>query len=68
MYDVLYNEEEGKFFFNLEKMALVFQLMDCNLYEYYKNKTGTNGNTITKNNNNFALTIEKIRNIGFDIL
>lgn len=23
---------------NAEKMALVFELMDCNLYELYKNK------------------------------
>lgn len=36
-------------------MALVFELMDCNLYEFYKNK---------KN----LLNIDKIRAIGHDIL
>lgn len=36
-------------------MALVFELMDCNLYEFYKNK---------KN----LITIDKIRAIGYDIL
>ncbi len=36
-------------------MALVFELMDCNLYEFYKSK---------KN----LLNIDKIRAIGHDIL
>lgn len=36
-------------------MALVFELMECNLYEFYKNK---------KN----LITIDKIRSIGYDIL
>jgi hypothetical protein len=36
-------------------MALVFELMDCNLYEFYKNK---------KN----LITIDKIRAIGYEIL
>ena len=39
----------------LEKMALVFELMDCNLYEYYKAKKNT-------------LNIDKIKAIGYDIL
>jgi hypothetical protein len=36
-------------------MALVFELMDCNLYEFYKNK---------KN----QINMDKIRSIGYDIL
>ena len=36
-------------------MALLFELMDCNLYEYYKNK---------KN----SMTIERVRNIVHDLL
>lgn len=39
--------------------------MDCNLYEYYKNKGGGSNGTKT---NNTPLSIEKIRNIGFDLL
>ena len=40
-----------------EKMALVFELMDSNLYEYYKNKKGNGG-----------LSIDRIRTIVHDIL
>ncbi len=36
-------------------MALLFQLMDCNLYEYYKNK---------KN----SMTNERVRTIIHDLL
>ena len=42
---------------NLEKMALAFELMDSNLYEYYKNKKGNGG-----------LSIDRIRTIVHDIL
>ena len=38
-------------------MALAFELMDSNLYEYYKNKKGNGG-----------LSIDRIRTIVHDIL
>lgn len=40
---------------NSEKMALVFELMDCNLYELYKNKKS-------------FFNLDKIRSAGHDIL
>jgi len=36
-------------------MALVFELMDCNLYELYKNKKA-------------LFNLDKIRSVGHDIL
>lgn len=36
-------------------MALLFELMDCNLYEYYKNKKS-------------SMTIERVRTIIHDLL
>jgi len=36
-------------------MALVFELMDCNLYEFYKNKKS-------------LFNLDKIRSVGHDIL
>lgn len=42
---------------NVEKMALVFELMDGNLYEYYKNKK-----------NNGGLPLDRVRTIVHEIL
>lgn len=53
--DVLYDQAEGTSLAYQEKMALVFELMDCNLYELYKNKKS-------------LFSLEKIRAIGHDIL
>jgi renal tumor antigen len=38
-----------------EKMALVFELMDCNLYELYKNKKS-------------LFNLDKVRSVCHDIL
>ena len=55
--DVLYDEKARIFMDIVEKMALVFQLMDGNLYEYYKNKK-----------NNGGIPLDKVRTIVHDIL
>jgi renal tumor antigen len=47
--------QENVFPSNSEKMALVFELMDCNLYEFYKNKRA-------------LFTLDKIRTVAHDIL
>ncbi len=41
-----------------EKMALVFELMDSNLYQFYKNKKSNPG----------AISLQRIRSIVHDIL